>query len=139
MKVLCDRFQWNWDDHLSLIYFSYNNSYYSRIVMASFELLHGWMFQSPVKWKFDVGDFDLLCPNIVYEVTEKVSLVTNMFKTAYNWQKSYVDHRKWHLKFVVGVLIYFNISSIIRENTVWEEGETKSLLFGPLWNLKWIG
>ncbi|WMV29586.1 hypothetical protein MTR67_022971 [Solanum verrucosum] len=65
-------FKSNWDDHLPLIEFSYNNSYHSSIAMAPFEALYGRRCRSLVGW-FEVGEFALLCPKIVYEATEKIS------------------------------------------------------------------
>ena len=64
-------FKGNWDDYLPLIEFSYNNSYHSSIAMAPFEALYGRRCRSPVGW-FEVGEFALLGPEVVYETTEKV-------------------------------------------------------------------
>jgi len=41
-------FKGNWDDHLPLIEFSYNNSYHSSIAMAPFEALYGRRCRSPI-------------------------------------------------------------------------------------------
>ena len=41
-------FKGNWDNHLLLIEFSYNNSYHSSISMAPFEELYGKRCTSPV-------------------------------------------------------------------------------------------
>ncbi|WMV58614.1 hypothetical protein MTR67_051999 [Solanum verrucosum] len=65
-------FKGNWDDHLPLIEFSYNNSYHSSIAMAPFEARYGRRCRSPVRW-FEVGEFSLLGPEVVYEATEKIS------------------------------------------------------------------
>ncbi|WMV24685.1 hypothetical protein MTR67_018070 [Solanum verrucosum] len=43
-------FKGNWDDHLPLIEFAYNNSYHSSIAMAPFEALYGRRCRSPVGW-----------------------------------------------------------------------------------------
>ncbi|WMV54613.1 hypothetical protein MTR67_047998 [Solanum verrucosum] len=64
-------FKGNWDDHLPLIEFSYNNSYHSSIAMVPFEALYGRRCRSPVGW-FEVGEFALLGPEVVYESTKKV-------------------------------------------------------------------
>ena len=54
-------FKCNWDDHLPLIEFSYNNSYHSNIRMAPFEALYGRRCRSPFGW-FDVGESYILGP-----------------------------------------------------------------------------
>ena len=41
-------FRGSWDNHMPLIDFSYNNSYYSSIGMAPFEALYGRRCRSPV-------------------------------------------------------------------------------------------
>ncbi|WMV29938.1 hypothetical protein MTR67_023323 [Solanum verrucosum] len=65
-------FKGNWDDHLPLVEFSYNNSYHSSIVMAPFEAFYGRRCRSSVGW-FEVGEFALLGPEVVYEATKKIS------------------------------------------------------------------
>ncbi|KAD3336598.1 hypothetical protein E3N88_32117 [Mikania micrantha] len=45
----------NWDSHLPLVEFSYNNSYHANIVMAPFEALYGRKCRSPICWT-EVGD-----------------------------------------------------------------------------------
>ncbi|WMV24926.1 hypothetical protein MTR67_018311 [Solanum verrucosum] len=64
-------FKGNWDDHLPLIEFSYNNSYDSSIDMAPFKALYSRRCRSPIGW-FEVDEFALLGPEVVYEATEKV-------------------------------------------------------------------
>ncbi|PHT51913.1 hypothetical protein CQW23_06375 [Capsicum baccatum] len=48
-------FKGNWDDHLPLIEFAYNNSYHSSIGMTPFEALYGRRCRSHIGW-FEVGD-----------------------------------------------------------------------------------
>ena len=49
----------NWDVHLPLIEFLYNNSYHSSIGMALFEALYGRRCRSPMWW-FEVGNSSIL-------------------------------------------------------------------------------
>ncbi|GJY52237.1 putative reverse transcriptase domain-containing protein [Tanacetum coccineum] len=60
-----------WDRHLTLIEFSYNNSYHTSIKAAPFEVLYGRKCQSPICWA-EVGDAQLTGPEIVRETTEKI-------------------------------------------------------------------
>ncbi|GJZ59841.1 putative reverse transcriptase domain-containing protein [Tanacetum coccineum] len=60
-----------WDRHLSLIEFSYNNSYHTSIKAAPFEALYGRKCRSPVCWD-KVGDTQLTGPEIIHETTEKI-------------------------------------------------------------------
>ncbi|WMV50718.1 hypothetical protein MTR67_044103 [Solanum verrucosum] len=61
----------NWDDHLPLIEFAYNNSYYSSITMAPFEALYGRRCRYLVGC-FEVGEFPLIRPELVSEAIQKV-------------------------------------------------------------------
>ena len=38
----------SWEEHLPLIEFAYNNSYYARIGMAPFEPFYGRRYRSPI-------------------------------------------------------------------------------------------
>ncbi|GJW59855.1 putative reverse transcriptase domain-containing protein [Tanacetum coccineum] len=59
-----------WDRHLPLIEFSYKNSYHTRIKVAQIKALYGRKCRSPVCW-VEVGDTQLIGPEIIHETTEK--------------------------------------------------------------------
>ena len=80
------------DDHLPLIELYYNNSYYSSIQMALYEILYGSRYRSPVGW-FEVGEEALIGTDLVLYVIEKVQLIRDRLKTARSCQKSYADVR----------------------------------------------
>ena len=67
-------FKGNWNDHLPLIEFAYNNSYHSSIQMALYEALYGRRFRSPIGW-FEVGEAGLIGPDIVHQAMEKVKVI----------------------------------------------------------------
>ena len=67
-------FKGNWDDHLPLIEFAYNNSYHSSIQMAPYEALYGRRCRSPIGW-FEVGEAGLIGPNLVHQAMEKVKVI----------------------------------------------------------------
>ncbi|GKB82331.1 putative reverse transcriptase domain-containing protein, partial [Tanacetum coccineum] len=60
-----------WEGHLSLIEFSYNNSYHASIKGAPFEALYGRKCRSPVCWA-EVGDAQLTSPGLIHETTKKI-------------------------------------------------------------------
>nr|GEW07827.1 putative reverse transcriptase domain-containing protein [Tanacetum cinerariifolium] len=61
----------NWDTHLPLVEFLYNNSYHSSIKCAPFEALYGRRCRTPIAWT-EVGEGKLLRPEIVQETTDKI-------------------------------------------------------------------
>ncbi|WMV25493.1 hypothetical protein MTR67_018878 [Solanum verrucosum] len=111
MRACVIDFKGNWDDHLHLIEFAYNNSYHSSICMAPFEVLYGRRCRSPIGW-FEVGEVALVGPELVHEAMEKVWLIRERSKTTQSRQKSNGDARRGDLEFDVNDWVYLKISSI---------------------------
>nr|GEY52405.1 putative reverse transcriptase domain-containing protein [Tanacetum cinerariifolium] len=102
-------FRESWDVHLPLVEFSYNNSYHSSVRCASFEALYGRKCRSPIMWT-EVGEGQLIGPELVQEATEKISQIKDRFKTARDHHKSYVDKRRKPLEFSVGEYVLLKVS-----------------------------
>ena len=99
----------NWDAHLSLVEFSYNNSYHSSIRMAPFEALYGRKCRSPLAWA-QVGDSQIMGPEIVEETTNNIIQIKERLKIARDRQKSYADVRRKPLEFSVGDRVLLKVS-----------------------------
>ncbi|KAJ0576059.1 putative nucleotidyltransferase, Ribonuclease H [Helianthus annuus] len=99
----------NWDNHLPLIEFSYNNSYHSSIEVAPFEALYGRKCRTPVCWA-EIGESQLSGPEIVQETTDKIIQIKERLKTARDRQKSYADNRRKPLEFQVGDKVLLKVS-----------------------------
>jgi hypothetical protein len=54
----------SWEEHLSLVEFTYNNSYHSTIGMAPFEALYSRKCRTPLCWE-EVGDRKLYGAELV--------------------------------------------------------------------------
>nr|GEV19772.1 hypothetical protein [Tanacetum cinerariifolium] len=67
------------DTHLSLVEFSYNNSYHKSIKCAPFEALYGWKCRSPVIWA-EVGESQLIGPEIMQQTTKKIIHIKERLK-----------------------------------------------------------
>ncbi|GJY49019.1 putative reverse transcriptase domain-containing protein [Tanacetum coccineum] len=98
-----------WDKHLSLVEFSYNNSYHTSIKAAPFEALYGRKCQSPIYWA-EVGDSQLTSPEIIHETTEKIIQIKSRIQAARDSQKSYVDVRRKPLEFQVRDKVMLKVS-----------------------------
>jgi hypothetical protein len=83
----------NWDKHLSLAEFAYNNSYQSSLRMAPFEALYGRRCRTPLNWS-QPGERDVFGPDLVTEAERKVKLIRKNLEDAQARQKSYHDKRK---------------------------------------------
>nr|GEV29576.1 reverse transcriptase domain-containing protein [Tanacetum cinerariifolium] len=90
----------NWDTHLPLVEFSYNNSYHSCIKCALFEALYGRRCRMPIAWT-KVGEGKLLRPEIFQETTNKIVQIKERLKVVRDRQKSYADKRRKPLEFSV--------------------------------------
>ncbi|GJU49246.1 putative reverse transcriptase domain-containing protein [Tanacetum coccineum] len=90
----------NWDTHLPLVEFLYNNSYHTSVKCAPFEALYGRKCRMPIAWA-EVGEIKLIGPEIVQETTDKIVQIKEKLKTARDRQKSYADNRRKPLKFSV--------------------------------------
>ncbi|GJV04233.1 putative reverse transcriptase domain-containing protein [Tanacetum coccineum] len=70
-----------WVNHLPLVEFSYNNSYYASIKVAPFEVLYGRKCHSLVCWA-EVGEVQLTGPKIVQDTTEKIIQIKQRIQAA---------------------------------------------------------
>ncbi|GJT73656.1 putative reverse transcriptase domain-containing protein [Tanacetum coccineum] len=99
----------SWDVHLPLVEFSYNNSYHSSVRCAPFEALYGRKCRSPIMWA-EVGEGQLIGPELVQETTEKISQIKDRLKAVRDRQKSYADKRRKPLEFSVGDYVLLKVS-----------------------------
>nr|GEV42088.1 putative reverse transcriptase domain-containing protein [Tanacetum cinerariifolium] len=99
----------NLDVHISLVEFSYNNSYHSIVRCALFKALYGRKFHSPIMWA-EVGEGQLIGLKLVQETMEKISQIKDRLKATCDRQKSYADKRRKPLKFSVGNYVLLKVS-----------------------------
>ncbi|GJS67554.1 putative reverse transcriptase domain-containing protein [Tanacetum coccineum] len=99
----------SWVDHLSLVEFSYNNSYHASIKAAPFEALYGRKCRSPVCWA-EVGQVQLTGPDLVRETAEKFIQIKLRMQTARDRQKSYADKKRKPMDFQVGDKVMLKVS-----------------------------
>ncbi|GJT46540.1 putative reverse transcriptase domain-containing protein [Tanacetum coccineum] len=83
----------SWDVHLSLVEFSYNNSYHASVRCAPFEALYGRKCRSPIMWA-KVGEGQLIGHELVQETTEKISQIKDRLKAALSPWKGMVRFGK---------------------------------------------
>ncbi|KAJ9557143.1 hypothetical protein OSB04_011757 [Centaurea solstitialis] len=124
----------SWDDHLPLVEFSYNNSYHTSIKCAPYEALYERKCRSPINW-LEVGESQLIRPDIVQETTDKIKMIQEKLKTARDRQKSYADNRRKPLEF------QSTAKSVTMERVVsfWEIWKAESRFIGPFEILERIG
>nr|GEZ35142.1 reverse transcriptase domain-containing protein [Tanacetum cinerariifolium] len=76
---------------------------------ASFEELYGRKYRSSIMWT-EVGEGQLIEPELVQETTEKILQIKDRLKVARGRQKSYGDKRRKPLEFSVGDYVLLKVS-----------------------------
>ncbi|GJV54905.1 putative reverse transcriptase domain-containing protein [Tanacetum coccineum] len=127
-----------WDRHLPLVEFSYNNSYHASIKAAPFKALYGRKCRSPICWS-EVGDSELIGPEMIRETTEKIAQIKNRLLTAQSRQKSYADVRRKPMEFQVGDMVMLKVlpwKGVIRFG---KRGKLSPRYIGPFKIIERIG
>jgi hypothetical protein len=77
--------------------------------MTPYEALYGRKCQSPLYWDY-VGERQLLGPELMQVMKEKIALIRKRMLTSQSRQKSYADKRRRELKFAIGDVVYLKVS-----------------------------
>ena len=118
-----------WDIHLPLIEFAYNNSYHASIQMAPYEALYGRKCRSPLCW--EVGERQLTGPELVQITSEKVPIIQQRLKTAFSKQKGYVDPKRKDISFSAGDLVSLKVSPMKRVMSFGKKSKLAPRYIGP--------
>ncbi|XP_024964673.1 uncharacterized protein LOC112504950 [Cynara cardunculus var. scolymus] len=77
--------------------------------MAPFEALYGRNCRTPLCWR-ETREKILVGPELVQITHDKIQVIRERMKAAQNRQKSYVDHRRRPIEFLVQDLVMLNVS-----------------------------
>ena len=119
-----------WDKHLPLVEFSYNNSYHASIRMAPFEALYGRPCRSPLHWQ-ELGDSKLIESDLIQECTDKIKVIQENMKVAQQRQKQYADKRRKVLEFDDGDHVFLKVSPTKGVFRFGKRGKLKPRYIGP--------
>nr|GFA11736.1 reverse transcriptase domain-containing protein [Tanacetum cinerariifolium] len=119
-----------WVKHFPLVEFSYNNSYHASIKAAPFEALYGRKCRSPV-CSAEVGQVQLISPEIVQETTEKVIQIRQRIQAARDRQKSYADLKRKPMEFQVRDRVMLKVSPWKRVIRFSKRGKLNPRYVGP--------
>jgi len=109
LRACALEFGGNWEAHLSLVEFTYNNSYHATVGMAPFEALYGRKCRTPLCWE-EVGDKKLYGAELVQITTEKVRMIKDRMKVAQDRKKKYADIRRRPLEFCPGDKVFLKVT-----------------------------
>nr|GEY90745.1 putative reverse transcriptase domain-containing protein [Tanacetum cinerariifolium] len=102
-------FEGSWDVHLSLVDFSYNNSYHYSVRCSLFEALYSRNCRTLIMWA-EVRERQLIGHELVQETTEKILQIKDRLKATHDRQKSYDDKTRKPLEFSVGDYVLLKVS-----------------------------
>ncbi|KAD4585874.1 hypothetical protein E3N88_23475 [Mikania micrantha] len=128
----------NWDTHLPLIEFSYNNSYHTSTDMAPFEALYGRKCRSPICWS-EIGEVQITGPELIQETTDKIMQIRKNLLAARSRKKSYADKRRKPLEFNIGDLVLLKVSPWNGVVRFGKKGKLAPRYVGPIKILERIG
>ena len=138
MRACVIDFGSNWDEHLPLMEFAYNNSYHASAKTAPFEALYGRKCRSPVCWS-EIGENQLTGPDIIQETTDKIFQIRQRLLTARDRQKKYADRRRKPLEFQVGDKVLLKVSPWKGVVRFGKKGKLSPRFVGPFPITKKIG
>ena len=131
-------FKGSWEKYLSLVEFSYNNSYHSSIEMAPYEALYGRKCKSPLCSE-EVGERKLLGPKIIQMTSEKINLIRKRLQKAQSCQKSYYDNSRRKVEFEVGDMVFLKVALMKGVMRFGKKGKLSPRFVGSFEILKLIG
>jgi len=102
-------FEGNWEEHITLVEFTYNNSHQATIGMAPYEALYGRRCRTPLCWE-EVGDWKLYGTELVQVTTKKVRTIRDRIKAIQDRQKKYADMRRTSLEFSAGDQVFLKVA-----------------------------
>ena len=131
-------FKGNWDDHLPLVEFAYNNSYHSSIGMAPYEALYGRKCRSPICWD-EIGEKRLLGPELIEQTKQSVDRIKKRLVAAQDRQKKYADLGRKDKTFEVGEKVLLKVSPWKGVVRFGKRNKLSPRFIGPFEILKKVG
>lgn len=120
----------NWENHLPLVEFAYNNSFQATIGMAPYEALYGRRSRSPVYWD-EVGERRILGPELIEKTVEAIEKIRLRIKSAQDRQKSYADQRKKGLEFEIREKVFLKVAPMKGTIRFGKRGKLRPRFIGP--------
>ncbi|KAK8946881.1 hypothetical protein KSP39_PZI007254 [Platanthera zijinensis] len=98
----------NWEDHLGVVEFAYNNSYQASIQMTPFEALYGRKCRTPLAWA-ETGETKLYRRKELDDANSIIRLIRERLMVAQDRQDKYYNAKHRNVEFTVGDWVYLKI------------------------------
>ncbi|PON75868.1 Ribonuclease H-like domain containing protein, partial [Parasponia andersonii] len=99
----------NWDGHLPLVEFAYNNSYQTSVGMPPYEVLYGRPCRSPLCWT-EPKEHVTLGLELIEKTTEKIKDIQERLKEIQSRKKSYADPKRHEVEFDTGDSVFLKVT-----------------------------
>ncbi|GJV16285.1 putative reverse transcriptase domain-containing protein [Tanacetum coccineum] len=129
---------------MSTAYHPQNDGQSERTIQTLEDILRAWVIDFERSWDVhlplaEVGDGQLIGPELVQETTEKISQIKDRLKDARDRQKSYADKRRKPLEFSVGDYVLLKVSSWKGVVHFGKEGKLAPRFVGPFEIVEKVG
>ncbi|KAA3466136.1 DNA/RNA polymerase superfamily protein [Gossypium australe] len=131
-------FEGNREKYLSLVEFTYNNSFQTSIKMASYEALYGRKFRTPLYWS-ELSEKQIQGVDLVRETEKKVKVIHSYFKLALDRKKSYADLKRKDIEFRIGDQVFLKVSPWKKILRFGRKGKLSPRFIGPYEIIERIG
>ncbi|KAK8964921.1 UDP-glucose:glycoprotein glucosyltransferase [Platanthera guangdongensis] len=98
----------NWEDHLYMVEFAFNNNFQASIGMTPFEALYGRKCRTSLSW-LEAGESKLYKRQAVEDVTSMIQTVHERLRIAQDRQSKYYNVKHRNVEFNVGDMMYLKI------------------------------
>ncbi|XP_070036944.1 uncharacterized protein [Nicotiana tomentosiformis] len=106
--------------------------------MEPFKALYGRRCRSPIGW-FEIGEAELIGPDLVHQAMEKVKIITERLKTVQSRQKSYSDVRHIDLELKEDNWVFLKVSPMKCVMRFGNKGKLSLRYVGPYRIIQRIG
>ena len=123
-------YEGNWDRHIRLVEFVYNNSFQSSIGMAPYKALYGRKCRTPLCWT-ELSEKKVISPNLIQETEEKVKMIRERLKVAIDRQKSYADMKRKDIRYEIDEKVFLKVSPWKKVTKFEKKGKLSPRFIGP--------
>ncbi|KAK5784835.1 hypothetical protein PVK06_039374 [Gossypium arboreum] len=123
-------FSGSWERYLPLIEFAYNNSFQSSIKMAPYEALYGRKCRTPLFWT-ELGESKIFGVDLIRDAEQKVKVIRESLKIAFDRQKSYADMKRKDIEYQVGDKVFLKVSPWKKILRFGRKGKLSPRFIGP--------
>ena len=116
--------------YLSLIEFTYNNSFQSSIKMAPYEALYGRKCRTPLFWT-ELSESKIFGVDLIKDAEQKVRVIRESLRTASDRQKSYADLKRKDIEYQVGDKVFLKVSPWKKVLRFGRKGKLSPRFIGP--------